>query len=433
MARAPLSAGNPDVVVLGGGAIGAASAYELARRGARVLLLDRGQPAPGCSYGNAGLICPSHAEALASPAAIRDGIGWIARRDSPLRLRARPSLVPWLARFAAAALPRRSASATARLRALASASLELHARLADLGLPTGFARRGILSVFESEQGFVAAQGLVSAAPEQAEVLDRTAARALEPALARAIAGAVYHRREAHCDPGALVRALVDAAADLGADVREGVEVLRLRRSNGRVSALETTAGAVHAGDVVLAAGMWTRALAAGVGDFIPLEAGKGYHVELEPGSAPVGMPIYMEEARVTATPLDGRLRVSGTLELSGLDLTVDPVRIATMDRAARRTLRIAPHVQTLQVWRGLRPCTPDGLPVIGRSESLDNLYLATGHAMLGITLAPVTGEIVASLVTGETPRYEIDSLSPTRFRRLWDLVRGRGRVTAEGS
>jgi D-amino-acid dehydrogenase len=430
--HAPPPTKSPDVVVLGGGVIGAATAYELARRGARVSLLDRGQPAPGCSYGNAGLICPSHAEALSSPAAIRDGLGWIGRRDSPLRLRPRASLVPWLARFAAAAIPPRPATATARLRSLASASLELHAQLADSGLPTGFARRGILSVFESEQGFAAALGRLTAAPHQPEVLERGAARELEPALAPAIAGAIYHPNEAHCDPAALVGALLGAAEDLGADIRNGVEVLRLRRSNGRLSELETTAGSMRTGSVVLAAGMWTRALAAQVGAFVPLEAAKGYHVELEPGSPPVGMPIYMEEARVIATPLDGRLRVSGTLELSGFDLTVDPLQVATMDDAARRNLSIARNVRTRQVWRGLRPCTPDGVPVIGRTESVENLYLATGHAMLGITLAPVTGEIVANLLAGETPRYEIEPFAPSRFRSLGDGLRSAGRRMAKG-
>src|SRR5919106_2625204 len=144
---------SPDVVVLGAGVIGAAVAYELARRGVHVTLLDRGRPDAGCSHGNAGLICPSHAQALASPAAIRDGIGWLGRRDSPFHVRPRLRVVPWLARFAAAAIPSRSAAASAALGSLAAASLALHERLAASGLQTGFARGGILSVFESERNF----------------------------------------------------------------------------------------------------------------------------------------------------------------------------------------------------------------------------------------------------------------------------------------
>ncbi len=396
-------------MVVGGGAVGAAAAYELARRGASVTLLERSTGTAGCSYGNAGLICPSHADALASPAAVRDGLAFLARRDGPFRLRPRPSLLPWLARFGAASLPRRSARATAVLRALADASLALHEGLARAGLATGFARRGTLSVFESARGF---ERVRRDPPGGARVLDPDAARELAPALAPRIAGALFHAGDAHCDPGALVEALLGAARDHGAEIRSGVELLALRRSNGRIAGLDTTAGAVAAGAVVLAAGTWSRALARDVGVTVPLEAAKGYHVEVETDALDAGMPVYMEEARVIATPLPGRVRLAGTLDLSGLDLSVDPVRLGALARAADRTLRLPRGARTVRVWRGLRPCTPDGLPVVGRAPGVENLVLATGHAMLGITLAPVTGEMVAAAVAGDPVPHE---LRPERF------------------
>ena len=416
---------SPDVIVVGGGAIGAAATYELARRGARVSLLERSHIARGCSYGNAGLISPSHAEALASPAAIRDGLVWMTRRDSPFHLRPRLTLLPWLARFGAAARPSRSAAGTAALRTLATASLELHAALARAGLPTSFARRGILSVYESERAFAKARRRLTAeAPDAAgpRLLTPEAARDLEPALARHLAGAIHHPREAHIDPGTYVTALLRASRELGADIRTGVEVLRLRNSNGHISALDTTAGPLRAGTVVLAAGTWTRDLARDVGMRLPLEAAKGYHLEIEDQPLQAGIPIYMEEARVVATPLGSRLRLAGTLELSGLDTRVDPIRLEALGRAARRTLDLPPTAQTVQIWRGLRPCAPDGLPIIGPADHIANLFLATGHAMLGITLAPVTGEIVASLISGEQPRYNIEPFRLSRFRRLRDLI-----------
>jgi D-amino-acid dehydrogenase len=404
---------SPDVLIVGGGAIGAASAYELARRGARVTVIERSGDAVGCSYGNAGLICPSHADALASLGAVRDGLSWMARRDGPFRLRLRPALLPWLAQFGAAALPARSARATAVLRSLAVTSLQRHAELADAGLATGFVQRGTLSVFESPEGFERAR----AATRTARALDAAEARELEPALAPGVAGALHHPGDAHCDPGALVRAMLRAAAEHGAEVRTGVELLRLRRANGRVAALETTAGPVAAGTVVLAAGTWSRALAQSAGVHVPLEPAKGYHVEVARGALAGDVPVYMEEARVIATPLDGRVRLAGTLELSGLDMAVDPVRVASLTGAAGRTLALAPGARTVHVWRGLRPCTPDGLPVVGRPPGLENLVLATGHAMLGITLAPVTGELVADVVTGAPPRHALEPLRPGRFRR----------------
>jgi D-amino-acid dehydrogenase len=402
----------PDVVVVGGGAIGSAAAYELARRGARVSLLERSHVAFGCSYGNAGLISPSHTEALASPTAIRNGLAWIKRADSPFHLRPRLALLPWLARFAAASLPRRSAEATATLRTVAAASLELHAKLAGAGVKSSFARRGILSVFESAPALArASRGT------DARVLTPEAARDLEPALAPGIAGALYHPHEAHCDPAAFVAALTGRAQDLGADIRTGIEVLRLRRSNGRISELETTAGPIRAGAVVLAAGVWTRELAGDVGVHVPLEGAKGYHIEVERPSSRPSVPVFLEDAHMTATPIGDRLRLTGTLDLSGRDLRVDPVRLEALSRGARRTLGLPADARPVHVWRGLRPCAPDGLPIIGPADGIANLFLATGHAMLGIALAPVTGEIVADLVTGERPRYDVQPFVPSRFRR----------------
>jgi D-amino-acid dehydrogenase len=409
---------SPDVIVVGAGAIGAATAYELARRGARVTLLERSQVASGCSYGNAGLISPSHTEALANPAALRAGIAWMARRDSPFHVRPRPSVLPWLARFGAACLPGRSAAATATLRALTAVSLEAHDALARAGLPTSFARLGILSVYESESAFAAARTRARDISDT-RVLAPEAARALEPALGPDIAGAILHQREGHCDPGDFTTALVEGARALGAEVHTGVETLGLRRSNGRVAELQTSAGALRPGAIVLAAGAWTKALAAQAGVYLPLEGGKGYHLEMAGGgTGRPQLPMFLEEARVTATPLAGRLRLTGALELSGLDLRIDPIRLEAIGRAARRVLRLSSQQRPPRIWRGLRPCAPDGLPIIGQVDGIANLYLATGHAMLGIALAPVTGEIVADLVTGAPPRHAIERLAPSRFRRV---------------
>ena len=410
---------GPDVVVVGAGAIGAATTYELARQGARVALLERGEVASGCSYGNAGLISPSHAEALASPASIRHGLAWLARRDSPFRLRPSPSLLPWLARFGAASLPRRSAASSTTLRALVAKGLDAHEAFARRGLPTSFQRRGILSTYESAAAFAQARGR---APADARVFDPDAASAFEPALA-AVAGAILRPAEGHCDPAAFTTALVEASRELGADVRTSVELVGLRRTNGRIAELQTTAGPVRAGTVVLAAGAWTKQLAAAAGVSIPLEGGKGYHLELAADAArQPRAPIFLEEARVTATPLSGRLRLTGALELSGLDLRVDPVRIDTIGQAARRALGLSAQAGTARIWRGLRPCTPDGLPLVGPADGVSNLVLATGHAMLGIALAPVTGEIVADLVGGVPPRHEIAPFAPSRFRRVRQAV-----------
>lgn len=418
---------NPDVLVVGGGAIGAASAFELARRGARVTLLERGsQLAAGCSAGNAGLICPSHAYPLAGPAALRSGVRWMLRRDSPLYVRPRPAILPWLARFAAACTPARADVGMQLIRSLSLASLELHAELAAAGIDTGFSRRGVLNVYETEAGFAIGREeaeLHADAGLRSERVDAQGARALEPALVGSLAGGLFYPDEAHCDPEQFVRAVGEAAAEAGAEIRLGVEVLGLRRDGPRATAVDTTAGPVAAGTVVVAAGAWSPGLVRELGIFVPVEGGKGYHVDLEAGQGDPAVPVFLQEARVIATPLPGRLRIAGTLELSGLDLGVDRVRVDAILRASHRVLGLRGR-RVIEIWRGLRPCAPDGLPIIGRPPGHDSVVLATGHAMMGLTLAPMTGRLVAETVAGAPPSHDMSALRPDRFRRLRNPLSG---------
>lgn len=412
---------SADVLVVGGGAIGVCVALEAARAGASVTLLEQGAAvAAGCSAGNAGLVTPSHATPLASPTALWQGIRWLGVPDSPFALRLRPYLVPWLARFVAAALSPERVRASARvIRELATSSLALHAEIAASGLDTGFEQRGVLNVYASERGF--ADGRAEAEEAQAhgmpaEVLDAAAARERVPTLAGPIAGAIYYPRDAHCDPLRFVRAVAEAATGAGARVQPGVEVLALRRRGARVESVETTAGELRAGEIVLAAGAWTPALARGIGASVPVASGKGYHVDIASGTGDPSLPVWFQESRVIATPLAGRLRLAGTLELVGLDLSVDRRRVAAVERAGRRGLHGLEGRQTLEIWRGLRPCSPDGLPIVGRPGGLENVTVATGHGMMGLTLAPVTGRLVAELLRGAQPSHDLAPLSPDRFR-----------------
>jgi D-amino-acid dehydrogenase len=411
-----------DVVVVGGGVIGVCCALELSRRGARVTLLERGaELAWGCSAGNAGLICPSHATPLANPAALRQGLRWMFKPDSPFYLRLRPAVIPWLARFVAASTAARAHASAAVVRRLSTASLALHAELAAEGLDTGFQHSGVLNVYETEEGLEAGrrEAVSSAAVGvRAEVLDPAGARDLEPALGGSAAGAVYYPGDAYCDPLRFVRAVGAAAVEAGAEIRTRVEAIGLRRRNGRVEAVVTTAGEIRASSVVLAAGAWTPRLVRELGLYVPVEGGKGYHVDLERGDGDPRIPVYLQEARVIATPLPGALRLAGTLELAGLDLSVDRRRVEAIERAGRRAVRGLEPRRTLEVWRGLRPCTPDGLPIVGRVPASENIVLATGHAMMGLTLGPVTGRLVAEITAGEAPSHPLEPLRPERFQPL---------------
>jgi D-amino-acid dehydrogenase len=338
----------------------------------------------------------------------------MTRPDSPFYARPHPRLLSWMARFAAATTPGRFRRASALLRDLAVRSAAMHAALDDAGLDAGYTRRGMLNLFESERALTAARAEATDDPHaQAVATDELAS--LAPLLTGSYAGGILQRDEAHCDPLRFVRSIAAAAAELGVEFRTGVEVLEIRRRGDRVEDVWTTAGTIRTAEVVVAAGVWTRVLARQLGARLPLEAGKGYHVDVASHDGDLELPVWLHEHRVVITPLDGRIRLAGTLELTADDLGVSSRRVEAIVAATRGALPAIAARPALEVWRGLRPCTPDGLPIIGRPGAISNAILATGHGMWGLQLAPLTGRLVAQLATGETPEHDITPLQPDRF------------------
>jgi D-amino-acid dehydrogenase len=414
------STNRADVLIIGGGAIGACIALELARAGREVVLIERhSELAGGCSAGNAGLLSPNHGVPLPTPEALRNGPLWMVKRESPLYLHPRFGLVPWLARFTLAARPRRARAATRMMTAFSLASLDLHAGLADEGLHPGFRRSGIINTYQTSRGFQGAQRQADvwrAAGLDVRLLTGAEAQTLEPALTERPVGAAFFPQEALCEPRAFVQSVGRAAQAAGADVRTGVEALGFLNAGSRVDAVETTAGAIRVSEVVFASGSWTRELARRLRLRLPVEGGKGYHVDFQRDIGAPERPVFLQEARVAITPLDDRNRVSGTLELAGLDMSVDRRRLGAVVSAAERNLAFFAHAPRIEVWRGLRPCAPDGLPLIGRTARWDNVVVATGHAMTGIALAPVTARAIRDLMTGRPPAFDLRPFHPDRFR-----------------
>lgn len=413
---------SPQVAIVGGGSIGLVTALELARRGLKPVVFERaGDLLTSCSAGSAGLLSPAHSAPLATPTAVREGLKHMARRDSPFSMRPRPALIPWLVRFMLAARSSRVRAGTAVLRELSFTSLELHQKLASDGLDTGLSTRGALNIYETDQAFAAgraeADALASAGIE-ARVLSREEARTLEPALADGVVGGVLYPDEAQCEPELFLGAVAEAAVAAGASIRTRAEVFGLQRNGNRVEALETSHGDVTPRQVVIANGAWTAQLGKALGRRIPIEGGKGYHVDLERADSDPTLPIYMQEARVIATPFADRLRLSGTLQLTGLDMRLDRIRAMATLEAGNRTLKGISRSRVTDVWRGIRPCAPDGLPVIGSPKGIENVVFATGHAMKGLHLAPATAHLVADLLTGREPKHDLTPFSPDRFRLL---------------
>lgn len=406
----------PDVVVVGAGIVGACAALELAGAGARVEVVERGGGwGEGCSWGNAGLIVPSHARPIAAPEALRSGVGWMLRPDSPFGLKLRPSLAPWLARYLRASTARRARAGEALQRELSRESLALFRELARAGIDGGLRESGCLTVHTSPQAEEhAAREAASETGRalDAEVLSGDQARELEPALTARVRAAVLFPHEAQCDPVRLAQAVGAAAVERGTRLRRGVEAYALHADGGGM-AVETTHGRIRAAHVVVAAGAWSGRLARTLGVRLPLQGGKGYAAEWDPAAAPLRIPLYLHDQRCVASRLGDRTRMTGGLLLDGLDERFDARRVEAIAAAAATVLGVT--VRPRLTWRGLRPCTPDGLPVIGVHRRAPRAVFATGHGLLGVTLAPLTGRLVAGLVAGTASHSALAALSPERF------------------
>lgn len=421
------------VVVVGAGIIGLCSAEALVRRGAAVTVIDRGGATrDGASFGNAGLIVPSHVVPLAAPGVLGQGLRWMAQRDSPFFVQPRLDLelVRWGWRFMRSATPRHVELAGPVLRDLHLASRALHLEVAARlpGAPP-VEERGVMILCASLAALRDEEVTAERARTlglRAEVLDAAGVRARMPGLTLDVAGGVHYLDDAHASPRSLMVALQAYLVGAGVEFRWGRVVTGLERSAGRVSGVRLEGEVVTASTVVIAAGVASSALGSDVGARLPMQPGRGYSVTaVDPPERPA-MPALLAEARVAVTPLAEGVRLGGTMEITHVDRPVDHVRVRGITRSVERYLPAfrSDDLATLPVWTGARPVSPDGMPYLGRLERLDGVVVATGHGMMGFSLGPVTGAIVADLVldgTSQVAGAASPLLRPERFA-------GRGRA-----
>ena len=413
-----------EVVVLGGGVVGLSVAYYAARQGHRVTVVER-SPArrDGCSFGNAGMIVPSHFVPLAAPGMVALGLKWMGNPESPFWIKPRldPALLSWGIKFWRASTRERVAQAAPVLRDLHLRSRAAYEELAALpGADFGLTRRGLLMLCKTEVAFEEEKHAAEVARRlgiPAEALTPAEAAELDPEIAMDIAGAVYFPRDCHLAPGRFMAELERRAEELGVRFLWGVESLGWRTGAGRVEAVRTAAGDLPAEEIVLCCGSWSQEVARELGLRIPLQAGKGYSLTLERPRRIPRLCSILVEARVAVTPMGSTLRVGGTMELSGLNEDINPVRVRGIVRSVPKYF---PELREedfagIPPWRGLRPCSPDGLPYLGRTARHTNLIVATGHAMMGLSLGPITGKLVAELLDGEKPSLPLELLSPDRY------------------
>ncbi len=415
---------NRRIVIVGGGVIGLASAFYCSRRGMNVVLVERNGPdRDGCSFGNAGMICPSHFVPLAAPGMVALGLKWMWNPKSPFYVKPRlsPDLLSWGFRFWRSCSAGHVARSAPLLRDLSLASRSAFEEIAALpDTDFGLVKKGLLMLCRTQHALDDEARMAVRACElgiPAEVLDARQTAALDPRVTMDILGSVHFPLDCHLAPDRFLRTLETQATRAGAEFRWNTDVLGWKTGGGRIEALKTTRGDLVADDFVLCGGSWSPVVARDLGLGLPLQAGKGYILTLPNPRELPGLCSILTEARVAVTPIGSALRFGGTMEIAGLNEDINPVRIQGITEAATRYF---PSFQPsdfagIEPWRGLRPVSPDGLPYLGRPRTLSNLIVATGHAMLGLSLGPITGQIVAQLAAGDAPAFDLAMLAPDRF------------------
>ncbi len=413
----------PDVVVIGGGVIGTACAYYLAKAGRRVTLLDRGRLGGGCSHGNCGYVCPSHVLPLAAPGAVWATLKTLLRRNSPLKVRPGFLLanLGWFLRFARRCNAADMLDAAAGIQALLNSSRALYDELlAAEGIDCEWDTHGLLFVFHTKAAFGHYAAVDRLLRERfalpAERYDADALLALEPALKpRAAAGGYLYRTDAQLRPDRLMGEWRKVLDRLGVEVREGCELAGFVRDGGSALAARTTQGDVPASAFVVATGAWTPLLNDQLGCRVPVVPGKGYSVTMPRPAVCPTYPMIFEEHRVAVSPFRSGFRIGSTMEFAGYDATLNRDRLRLLRDAAAVYLRDPGGGPAEEEWWGWRPMVYDGKPVIDRSPALANVVIAAGHGMLGLSMATGTGKLVAELLTGEKPHIDPGHYSLRRF------------------
>ncbi len=411
---------SSDVIILGGGVIGLACAHYLLKAGRQVRIIEQGTLGCGSSYGNCGTLTPSHAPPLAAPGVIRDALRWMLQPDAPFYVKPRldPALARWLFGFARRCNPGDWLATGLAKAQLLNASRRLTEQLVrEHSLECEFRASGTVYVYRDAQQFDKAQQQLPALARFSVRADTWDARRLaseEPAVLPGMVGALHFPGDASLRPDRYIAELARVVRAQGGVIEERCRVVGFEREGDRVGAVVTERGPRRARDIVFALGAWAPTVGRQLGLCLPIQPGKGYSITYtRPALAP-NRPLVLKERSVCVTAWDSGFRLGSTMEFSGYDSRLNPLRLRALVRGSREYLHTPEGPQHVEDWYGWRPMTIDDLPFIGRAPGIANLMLATGHGMLGVSLSAVTGHLVADLLTGRSPILNPAACSPTR-------------------
>ncbi|MCZ2126837.1 MAG: FAD-dependent oxidoreductase [Anaerolineales bacterium] len=412
-----------DVLIIGGGPIGLGCAYYLQKSGRQVALLDEYEIGKGSGAGNAGHVLASHIIPLAEPSALTSAFKWMfnsATSPFGMKVSLDPNYLIWLARFALACNQNNVNRAVEPLYQLGQLSAKEFSRMiAEEAFDCAYQKAGFLNLYKSQKAFdggrheadfLQTHGIATRVYSADEIQE------VEPAAREDVLGGVCFPEDAHLDPALFLSALKGRVRQMGAELLDGVKVVGFEVADEKIVKVKTSAGDFEAEQIVLAAGARTATFARELKINIPLQPARGYSLT---AAAIENMPrhaLILGDRRVALTPLGDWLRVTGRLEIGQYDRTPNPLWIERLENFAREYLRFDGKLNVKETWAGLRPVAPDGLPIVGKSPKQKNLTLATGHGMIGLSLATGTGVVVSQLLNGQKTAFDLSPLRAERFQ-----------------
>lgn len=413
------------VVIIGGGVIGLSSAYYLQQSGHEVTVIDKTDISDNCSYGNAGYVCPSHFIPLATPGIVVQGLKWMWNSKSPFYVQPRLDwgLMDWGLKFMRSATEEHVEKAAVPLRDVAILSKKLYENMSQLPqFNFALEQKGLLEIFQTDKGAEHAHHTVAKAHElglsDTELLDFDQLQALEPQTKIIAKGAIHFKCDAHLYPNKLMQQLLAHLQQVGVHIVKQTEVTGFEQAAGKITKVLAGSSAFDADTVVMATGSWSRELAAILKVKIPLMPGRGYSVTLEDSPYKINHPAVLLEGRAALTPMDGnKIRFGGTMEITS---TKTPPRLERVEGLLAAVKRFYPEFDVAmpsmdKIWWGYRPCSADGLPYLGKTRQWKNLVMATGHAMLGLSLGAGTGKLVDEIINEQSLSMDIRPFDPNRF------------------
>lgn len=408
-------------IVIGGGVIGLCSAYYLQKEGHEVTVIDQSGMDEGASYVNAGYISPSHIVPLSAPGVVKKGIQWMFDASSPFYVKPRldPDFLRWAWAFNKSCTHRHVKKAIPVIRDIAVFSHELYEDIQnEPGFDFHFEKQGLLMLCKTEKMLESEVKVAQMAAEvqlESKVLSIDELRIMEPGVSDDVIGATYYSCDSHTTPHEFMNNMKSHLLTNGVKILANQQVLDLQINDAGIDKVITDKGNLKGDEYILSAGSWTGLIAKKLGMKLLLQAGKGYRINVQKQTN-ISLPAILAEAKAAVTPMNGFTRFAGTMEIAGINNNINPVRVKAIAKAAEDYYKGVSITQKEmeEASSGLRPLSPDGIPYIGRTNKCRNLTIATGHAMMGWSMATGSGKLVAEIISGSKASLDLSPFSPDR-------------------